>query len=348
LPFTTPKGAPKEYAELKKIVKAEGLMERAVPRYMLWVALVLLAWVASMAVYALVDNFWLLLLNTFFMLMVHAQLGFLGHDFAHKQVFAKKNLNDIFFLLTTHLLVGNNFSWWTATHNAHHANPNHEHDDPDINLPVFAYTREQALEKKGIARFLTKYQAILFMPMMFFVVGNIRSEGLTKVLRGETRYPFWELVLYIVHYVGYVAFFLAVMPWWQALILILIHQGLLGFYLGMTFAPNHKGMPVIPDGMDIGFLRQQVITARNIKPSMLIDFFYGGLNYQIEHHLFPSMPRKNLGRTRELVIDFCKERNIPYVETSVIESYKDILSYFHEVSAVLRQPQHGIEGASAK
>ena len=342
LPLNTPKGTSKEYTELRKLVKAEGLMERTVPRYMLWVSIVLLAWGASMSVFVLVDNFWLLLLNTFFLAVVHVQLGFLGHDFAHNQVFEKKKLNDIFFLMTTHLLMGNYFSWWTSTHNAHHANPNHEHDDPDVNRPGLAHTRKQALEKRGLERLMTKYQAFLFIPLMFFITAYVRSECIKKILRRESRYPFWELGLYVVHYVGYLAFFFTALPWWQALTFLVIHQGLGGFYLGMTFAPNHKGMPVIQDGMDIGFLRQQVITARNIKPGPLIDFCYGGLNYQIEHHLFPSMPRKNLPRAREIVMEFCRERNIPYAETSVMESCTNILKYFHEVSRVLHHRPRAI------
>ncbi|MGF1503588.1 MAG: acyl-CoA desaturase [Chloroflexi bacterium] len=341
-------GDPREYADLKKIVKDRGLLDKKPLRYILWVTLVLAAWVLGMAVFALVDNFLILVVNALFMVIVLSQLGFLGHDAAHRQIFKDKRINDMLFILTTQLLTGNNFTWWTATHNAHHANPNHEHDDPDINLPVFAYTAEQAYDKKGLPRFLVKYQAYFFVPLMSLVTLNIRREGFTRLVTGQSRYPFWETVVTIGHYVGYPLFFLLVMPWWQALILIVINQALMGIYLGLTFAPNHKGMPVIPEGMEIGYLRQQVLTARNVIPSPLTDFMYGGLNYQIEHHLFPTMPRRNLGKTREIVQAFCAERQIPYEETTVLQSYWDILTYFHEVSAVLRDPKASVQGAAGK
>ena len=77
----------------------------------------------------------------------------------------------------------------------------------------------------------------------------------------------------------------------QALVFIAVHQGLLGLYLGSVFAPNHKGMPILSKDDDSDFLRRQVLTARNVRGGRLTDLLLGGLNYQIEHHLFPSMPR---------------------------------------------------------
>ena len=61
--------------------------------------------------------------------------------------------------------------------------------------------------------------------------------------------------------------------------------------MGCSFAPNHKGMPVLSAGHTLDFLRKQVLTSRNIRGGWFVDILLGGLNYQIEHHLFPSMPR---------------------------------------------------------
>jgi fatty acid desaturase len=67
----------------------------------------------------------------------------------------------------------------------------------------------------------------------------------------------------------------------QAIAFLLVHQALFGVYLGMTFAPNHKGMPH-PTG-DEDYLRKQVLTSRNVRGGRLTDAALGGLNYQIEH-----------------------------------------------------------------
>ena len=84
----------------------------------------------------------------------------------------------------------------------------------------------------------------------------------------------------------------------KAVVFIVVQQALFGLYLGCSFAPNHKGMPMLAADDQSDFLRRQVLTSRNVRGSWLVDFALGGLNYQIEHHLFPSMPRPNLRRSQ--------------------------------------------------
>jgi len=115
---------------------------------------------------------------------------------------------------------------------------------------------------------------------------------------------------------------------------VLVHQALFGVYLGMTFAPNHKGMPH-PAG-DEDFLRKQVITSRNVRGGRLIDVALGGLNYQIEHHLFPGMPSPNLRRAQPIVQAYCTEVGVPYAQTGLVDSYRQALRFLHEVGAPAR------------
>ena len=98
---------------------------------------------------------------------------------------------------------------------------------------------------------------------------------------------------------------------------ILVQQGLFGLYLGCSFAPNHKGMPVLDAGDRSDFLRRQVLTSRNVRGGLLTDFALGGLNYQIEHHLFPSMPRPSLRHSQPLIEAFCQQRGVPYCQSSL-------------------------------
>jgi len=109
-----------------------------------------------------------------------------------------------------------------------------------------------------------------------------------------------------------------------------------GWYMASVFAPNHKGMPQIETGEELDFLRTQVLTARNVKSNPITDLLYGSLNYQIEHHLFPTMPRCNIRRAHRIVRAYCAEVGVPYYETSIYRSYREILSFLHEVGAPLR------------
>jgi fatty acid desaturase len=96
-------------------------------------------------------------------------------------------------------------------------------------------------------------------------------------------------------------------------------------------------MPQVQPGQEIDFLRSQVLTARNVRSHPLTDLLYGSLNYQIEHHLFPTMPRCNLRRAQGMIVDFCQEVQVPYYETSIVQSYREILGFLHQVGAPLRR-----------
>jgi fatty acid desaturase len=119
-------------------------------------------------------------------------------------------------------------------------------------------------------------------------------------------------------------------------VFILVQQGLFGFYLGCSFAPNHKGMPVLAPGDKVGFLQRQVLTSRNVRGGWLTDNALGGLNYQIEHHLFPSMPRPSLRRSQPLIAAFCVDHGLTYTETSLFTSYAQALSYLNQVGKATR------------
>ena len=124
-----------------------------------------------------------------------------------------------------------------------------------------------------------------------------------------------------------------VLPFWQAVAFIAVQQAVFGLYMGASFAPNHKGMPIERPEDHWDYLRRQVITSRNIRGGPFVDVALGGLNYQIEHHLFPSMPRPSLRRLQPLVREFCAERGVPYVETSAVESYKRAFAHLDSVAS---------------
>ena len=148
-----------------------------------------------------------------------------------------------------------------------------------------------------------------------------------------------EALLLLLHFVGYLtALFLVLSPL-QAAVFIVVQQGLFGLYLGCSFAPNHKGMPTLTDAEELDFLRTQVLTSRNVRGSRLVDFLLGGLNYQIEHHLFPNMPRPNLRHAQPLVRAFCQEHDLPYSEATMFGSYAEALRHLHSVGAPLRPAQ---------
>ena len=268
---------------------------------------------------------------------VFTQLAYIVHDAGHRQIFASPRHND-FVMLVVGVLVGSSRGWWFETHNRHHNNPNSLELDPNLAIPVLAFSEQQARDREGFLRVITRFQVYYFFPLLLLEAIGVRAASVRFLISGKSKYRLVEALGITVHLVLYASLLFAVMPVGQALMFMLVHQGLAGLYLGSVFAPNHKGM-LIPEeaGRLDDFLNRQVLSSRNIKPHPLVDFLYGGLNYQIEHHLFPAIPRNKLKEARFVVKDFCCERSISYHETTVLQSYAEIVKYLDQVVAPLRQ-----------
>jgi fatty acid desaturase len=183
------------------------------------------------------------------------------------------------------------------------------------------------------------YQAYLFFPLLLLEAAQLHVASAKAIIWGTGRATVVEALLLMLHFVGYVtALFLVLSPL-QAAVFIVVQQGLFGLYLGCSFAPNHKGMPTLTAAEELDFVRRQVLTSRNVRGSRPVDFLLGGLNYQIEHHLFPNMPRPNLRHAQPLVRAFCQEHDLPYSEATMFGSYAEAIRHLHSVGAPLRPAQ---------
>jgi fatty acid desaturase len=160
---------------------------------------------------------------------------------------------------------------------------------------------------------------------------GLHADSVRNLAGGGVRGRVFERLLFIGHVVGYLGVVFLVLPPVKAVVFVLVQQGLLGLYLGCAFAPNHKGMATLDGDDRRDFLRRQVLTSRNVRGGVLVDLILGGLNYQIEHHLFPNMPRSNLRRAQPVIRQFCRDNGLPYTETSLLGSYTQVLRHLYAV-----------------
>ena len=332
-PAAPPAGA--EYRELKRRVTAAGLL-RPRPGYYATLIAANLALVAGLVVLlAVFGPGWPAAVIAAALGFAAGQLGFQLHDAGHRQMFGSRALNSAIGFVTGNLLLGMSHGWWVDKHNRHHGNPNHVDLDPDIKIGVVSYSTEQALAKRGLARRIAAHQAYLFFPLLFGLAWAMHASSASYLIAQRTRAAAVEGVALVLHFVLFLALLVALVgPVW-AIAVAAIQISVGGLYMALVFAPNHKGMPQV-DGERIDFLRAQVLTSRNVRSHPVTDFLYGGLNYQIEHHLFPTMPRCNVRRAHAIVRDYCREVGIPYHEVSIAQSYREILGFLHEVGAPLR------------
>ncbi|WP_157390806.1 fatty acid desaturase family protein [Nocardia terrae] len=320
-----------DYAGLLRQVRQAGLLDRR-PRYYAWkTAGVATAFAGGWAALWLGGDSWWQLGTAAFLAAVFAQLAFLGHDAGHKQIFRTRRANHLYGLFVGNLATGVSIGWWTSNHNRHHAHPNTDGADPDI-MGVLAHSGERAAAGKGWRRFIFRYQAWLFFPLLPLEAGSLHYASVRAVLKWPIPHRIREGAFLAAHAIAYLAAVFLILSPAKALVFLAVQQGLFGFYMGCTFAPNHKGMAVLHADDDTDFLRRQVLTSRNVRGGPLLDFALGGLNYQIEHHLFPSMPRPALRTAQPLVRSHCADLGIPYAETSLLDSYSQALRHLNTVA----------------
>jgi fatty acid desaturase len=324
------------YAQLSRQIQQAGLLERRF-RYYIWkITLTGVLLAAGWAIFFLVGNSWWQLGVAAFLAVMFAQAGFLGHDAGHRQISPSRRANYVLGVLHGNLGVGLSYGWWVDKHNRHHAHPNQEDADPDIGVSVLAFTAAQGRASGRAARVVRRYQAYLFFPLLPLEAVSLHVSSVRALTRRASRHRALETALLTGHFAGYfTAVFLVLSPV-KAVAFIVVQQGLFGLYLGCSFAPNHKGMPILAATDKSDFLRRQVLTSRNVRGGWLTDFVLGGLNYQIEHHLFPSMPRPNLRKSQAVVQVFCQQQGLPYCQSSLADSYAQVLRHLNTVGRATR------------
>lgn len=332
----TTTGVRNDFAGLTRRISDAGLIDRRPGYYVLRFALVGGAYIGAWCgVVALGDSWWQLLIAAF-LAVVFAQVALLAHDVAHRQVFRRRGVCMAVGRTIGNLGIGMSYSWWMDKHTRHHANPNHTEHDPDVEPDLLVWSQEQAIASRGIPRWFGRHQAVLFFPVLLLEGFYLHFAGFRACLDRRTPGRGVEAALLSVHLLLYVALVFGVMPFGQAVVFVLVHQMLWGLYMGCTFAPNHKGMPLRSGDEPEDFLRRQVLTSRNIAGGRLVDIAYGGLNHQIEHHLFPAMPSANLRRAQPIVAAYCAEIGVSYERTGLADSYSQTLRSLHHAGAPLR------------
>lgn len=330
------------YTDLSRRVREHGLLERTRGFYVLVFAGLMLALGGAITGLMLLGDSWWQLLIAASLGVIFGQFGFLGHEAAHRQIFATGKANDWAGRVLGTTLAGISFSWWTNKHSRHHANPNRIGKDPDIEGEALAFHEAKAERRRGLGALIARKQGYLFFPMLTLEGINLHYSSVRFLLNqnknSRVKGRWLEVVLIGARFLLYLGLVFWALPTGVALAFLGVQLAIFGIYLGATFAPNHKGMPIIPADTKLDFFSRQVLTSRNITGRFWPTVLMGGLNYQIEHHLFPSMPRPHLARARQLVMAHCEELGVTYTEVSLARSYRTVISYLNRVGLSARDP----------
>jgi len=333
---------PGAYSRLRDQVSRAGLLDYRPYRYGLKIGVTIAAFAAGWATFVVVGNTWLSAGVAVLLAVLFTQVVFLGHDAGHQEIVRSARVNRLIGLTVGNALTGLSIGWWVPKHNAHHAHPNEVGRDPDIGAGLIAFG-VTASSETGPARIRMRdrLQVPLFAFVLLLQGLGLHVTSVQSVLRRRGRLAAIELLLLVGNAIAYLTIVFWVLPPAKACAFIAIQQCLFGLYLGFTFAPNHKGMPIIAKAANLPFAHRQVVTARNIAGGRFVTLVYGGLNYQIEHHLFPAMPRLNLVHAQPFVREFCAQHDLPYRQVGLISSYRQALRSLQTGDRLESQPLPG-------
>ncbi|WP_073952804.1 fatty acid desaturase family protein [Streptomyces kebangsaanensis] len=326
-----------DFARLSRRITEAGLLRRRPGYYTVRLGLVTGLLAAGWAAFVALGDTWWQLAVAAFMALAFGQVALVAHDLAHRQVFRRRRPSEIWGRLFGNLGIGMSYGWWMNKHTRHHANPNHEELDPDVAPDILVWSTEQARNSSGLARFIGGHQAFLFFPLLTLEGFNLHVASVRALRSPSMKSRLLEGALLFLHTAAYLSALFLVLSPGKAVAFLAVHQCLFGVYLGSIFAPNHKGMPTFTGDDCPDFLRRQVLTSRNVRGGRVTDLMLGGLNYQIEHHLFPSMPTPHLRRAQVVVRAYCAEIDVPYHETGLIQSYREALSHLHRAGEPIRR-----------
>ncbi|WP_029746448.1 fatty acid desaturase family protein [Leucobacter chironomi] len=328
----------KAYTRVSEVVRESGLLRRAPWFYGSVGAAIALAFGGAVTGFILLGDSWFQLLIAAALGIIFTQVAFLAHEAAHRQILSLGPANDRLARVLAGS-IGMSYSWWDSKHTRHHSNPNRVGKDPDIEVDTISFLEEDAVEARGLRRAITKRQGWFFFPLLTLEGLNLHFHSFKHLFgRGPVKGRWIEIGIIAARFALVLVPVFLLLPLGMAFAFMGVQLAVFGVYMGASFAPNHKGMPVIAHDAKLDFFTKQVRTSRNIRGGWWATWLMGGLNYQVEHHLFPSMSRPHLAKAREIVREHCRTLDVPYTETSLWRSYAIVIEYLNRVGLAARDP----------
>ena len=315
----------KDYRRLVSEFSKMGLFEKKGHVALMTFCFIAVLFVASVWGVLCSNSVWVHLISGGLMGSLWIQSGWLGHDSGHYQIMPTRKLNRFVQILTGNCLAGISIAWWKWNHNAHHISCNSLDFDPDLqHMPFFVVSSkffnsitscfyDRKLNFDGFARSLVSYQHLTFYPVMCFARINLFAQSFILLLSKRTvPYRVHEIMGLVVFWIWYPLLVLCLPNWGEKIMFIVASFSVTGIQ-HVQFCLNHFSSNIYlgpPSGND--WCEKQTRGTLNIACPSWMDWFHGGLQFQIEHHLFPRLPRYQLRKVSPFVMELCKKHNLSY------------------------------------
>ena len=280
------------------------------------------------------------------------QLVFTVHDAGHMGITHSFVGDTLIGIIIADFIGGLSVGWWKRNHNVHHIVTNSPEHDPDIEyIPFLAISHrffesltssfyERTMVFDSFAKFVVPYQAYLFYPLLTFGRFNLYILTWEYLIRGlgPKKGPAWwhrwlEITgqVFFWYWFGYVIMYKTI-PTASGRWAFLMVSHMVTMPLHAQITLSHFSMSTAELGPHESFPQKMLRTTMDIDCPQWLDFFHGGLQFQVAHHLFPRMPRHNLRRTQKLVQEFCADVGIPFALYGFVDGSKQVIGKLDEVA----------------
>jgi fatty acid desaturase len=316
-----------ELGTLRTELRAAGTFEHCELRSWLKLSVLMTGAAASLTA-MIVFGWW----AGFFALPIGAvfctSIAMLGHEGSHRSFSSSPFRNALMVYLVFPLFSGLGSLYWRDKHDRlHHGHPNVEGVDPDIKPWPFVSSRgDHEKSGRGLRWFQRNFQGWAFWPMSLLMAIGMRRASILYAIRyprqhGFTRAWFLEVGSMLVHYTSWIVIPSII---WGPLVGLSVYALLwagVGVFLALVFAPAHIGLPVVDDQHHDWL--HQIETTRNLELPRFISYFFIGLDYQVEHHLFPKIPHQKLPQAAAITAAWCARHEIPYKSVPYLTALAD-------------------------
>ncbi|XP_037040920.1 acyl-lipid (8-3)-desaturase-like isoform X2 [Bradysia coprophila] len=251
--------------------------------------------------------------------------GWIQHECGHNSMSGNPKIDRLMHVIFMGIGMGLSSTWWARQHNRHHAMPQRLNYDVDLNtMPVIAYSANVVKNSKDGKGFMIQNQAYMFMVIDTLLIGWLWKLYLHPKFVYQRKY-YLQIGAMIFHWL-----LLYHIGFWPAIIVSYIKDT----YLLVNFTLNHTFLPTTSEPLH--WVEFALLHTADVEQTTWCDYWMGYLNYQIEHHLFPTMPQFRHPLIKDRVRALAEKHNIPYIVHSYAGALRKVFQNLHDVSKELK------------
>jgi acyl-lipid Delta6-acetylenase / acyl-lipid (9-3)-desaturase len=339
-----------DFRAIRQEILRRGMFETSTAFYAKIYAFLVTLFVAALYLSLACSSLWAHMLGACCLGIFWQQLAGLGHDLGHSSVSHSFHTDHFVGSTIGCAFLGVSTAWWKRNHNTHHVACNSVEHDPDIqHMPIMAVD-EKVFEKPywstyyskwvqfdSASKLLVGHQQYLFLPLMAVARFNLYAQSWILVCSPSiamyNRKTEAACLLFFATWVLSVA--LCMNSWAESVVWVLLSHAVAGI-LHVQIVISHWAMETYHgraynDASDEWYITQLKTTMAISCPKWM-DFVHIGLQFQVEHHLFPYVPRHNLRAVQTMVKEVCKKNNLAYHEMSFPQSVCATMKTLKDVS----------------